>query len=190
MPQPNHISVLGTPDLNNIDDDIKVVFEKCTEKLGLIPNVLISLSRNPDKLRAFMGMYNLLMLGPSSLSKLEREMIAVVVSSANSCYYCQVAHGQAVRQLSGDPQLGEMLVMNYRVAELDQRQRAMLDFTWKLTKTPELVIQEDRDHLLQVGFSNEDIYEIADVAAFFNMTNRVSTAIDMMPNTEYHSMNR
>src|SRR3546814_5013369 len=91
-----------------------------------------------------MAMYNELMLAPSGLSKLEREMIAVVVSSANHCYYCLVAHGQAVRALSGDPQLGEMMVMNYRVAQLDPRQRAMLDFAWKLTKTPEQVIEEDR----------------------------------------------
>src|SRR3546814_6527985 len=107
-----------------------------------------------------MAMYNELMLAPSGLSKLEREMIAVVVSSANHCYYCLVAHGQAVRALSGDPQLGEMMVMNYRVAQLDPRQRAMLDFAWKLTKKPEQVIEEDRQALRAVGRSEEQTSEL------------------------------
>src|SRR5665647_1562060 len=97
-----------------------------------------------------MAMYNEIMLSPSGLSKLEREMVAVVVSSANRCYYCLVAHGAAVRQLSGDPELGEMMAFNYRVAQLDARQRAMLDFTWKLTTTPHLVDDTDRAALARV----------------------------------------
>jgi uncharacterized peroxidase-related enzyme len=130
------------------------------------------------------------MLGPSGLTKLEREMIAVAVSAANRCYYCLVAHGAAVRQLSDDPQLGEMLVMNYRVAPLPARQRAMLDFAVKLTETPHLVSQADRDGLHQHGFSDADIFDIAEVAGFFNMTNRVAHGVDMMPNPEYHAMAR
>src|SRR5690606_24312855 len=124
------------------------------------------------------------------LSKLEREMVAVVVSSANRCYYCLVAHGQAVRALSGDPQLGEMLVMNYRVAPLDARQRAMLDFAWKLTRTPHEVVQEDRKRLKDVGLSSEDIFDLADTVGFFNMSNRMAIGTDMIPNPEYHGMNR
>src|SRR5690606_4032546 len=135
-------------------------------------------------------MYNELMLAPSGLSKLEREMVAVVVSSANHCYYCLVAHGQAVRSLSGDPQLGEMMVMNYRVAPLDARQRAMLDFAWKLTKTPEQVTEDDRSGLRGVGLSSEDIFDLADTVGFFNMSNRMAIGSDMMPNPEYHAMNR
>jgi uncharacterized peroxidase-related enzyme len=137
-----------------------------------------------------MAMYNELMLAPSGLSKLEREMVAVVVSSANHCYYCLVAHGQAVRALSDDPQLGEMLVMNYRVAPLDARQRAMLDFAWKLTKTPEVIIEADRAALRDVGLSAEDIFDLADTVAFFNLSNRMAIGIDMIPNPEYHGMNR
>jgi uncharacterized peroxidase-related enzyme len=114
----------------------------------------------------------------------------VVVSAANRCYYCLVAHGQAVRALSGDPQLGEMLVMNYRVAHLDQRQRAMLDFAWKLTEKPFDIGDADRDALRQAGFDDQEIYDIADVVAFFNMSNRMAHATDMMPNPEYHAMNR
>jgi uncharacterized peroxidase-related enzyme len=134
MPQPEHISIYDLPEIADLDEETRRYFEICVEKLGLVPNVLRTFSRNTEKLRAFSQYYNTLMLAPSGLSKLEREMVAVVVSSANRCFYCLVAHGQAVRQLSGDPQLGEMLVMNYRVAELSDRQRAMLDFAWKLTQ--------------------------------------------------------
>jgi uncharacterized peroxidase-related enzyme len=135
-------------------------------------------------------MYNDLMLGDSALSKLEREMIAVVVSAANRCYYCQVAHGQAVRELSGDPALGELLVMNYRAARLTKKQRAMLDFAHRMTVAPDEVGETERAALRKAGFEDRDIWDIAAVAAFFNMTNRMATAIDMMPNEQYHSSNR
>src|SRR6185312_16579909 len=107
----------------------------------------------PQRLRNFMAMYNDIMLSESGLSKLEREMVAVVVSSANRCYYCLVAHGAAVRSLSGDAELGEMMALNYRVAKLDARQRAMLDYTWKLTTTPWLIDDADRETLRAVGLS-------------------------------------
>lgn len=190
MPPVRQISALGVPDASDLDQDIQAVFQKCQEKLGLVPNVLSAYSLRPNKLRNFMAMYNELMLAPSGLSKLEREMVAVVVSSANRCYYCLVAHGQAVRNLSGDPELGEMMVMNYRVARLDTRQRAMLDFAWKLTTTPHLVEKEDRDALRTEGLSSEDIFDLAETVAFFNMSNRVAIATDMMPNDEYHGMDR
>lgn len=190
MPQPDYISSLGVPDPQTLDPDLQEVFGKCIDKLGLVPNVLSAYSLRPNKLRNFMAMYNELMLAPSGLSKLEREMVAVVVSSANHCYYCLVAHGQAVRALSDDPQLGEMLVMNYRVAPLDARQRAMLDFAWKLTKTPEVIIEADRAALRDVGLSAEDIFDLADTVAFFNLSNRMAIGIDMIPNPEYHGMNR
>jgi len=190
MPQPDHISALGTSDRATLDDDIKAAFAKADEKLGFVPNVLTAYSLRPNKLRNFMAMYNELMLAPSGLSKLEREMVAVVVSSANRCYYCLVAHGQAVRRLSGDPELGEMMVMNYRVAKLEPRQRAMLDFAWKLTTTPYLVDDADREALRAVGLSNEDIFDLAETVAFFNLSNRMASATDMMPNREYHALNR
>ncbi|MGB6105589.1 MAG: peroxidase-related enzyme [Pusillimonas sp.] len=190
MPQPNHVSALGVPNASSLDDDIQAVFAKCVEKLGFVPNVLAAYSLRPNKLRHFMAMYNELMLAPSGLSKLEREMVAVVVSSANHCYYCLVAHGQAVRALSGDPQLGEMMVMNYRVAPLAPRQRAMLDFAWKLTKTPEQVTEDDRMALTAAGLETEDIFDLADTVGFFNMSNRMAIGIDMMPNPEYHGMDR
>jgi uncharacterized peroxidase-related enzyme len=135
-------------------------------------------------------MYNDLMLAPSGLSKLEREMIAVAVSSHNHCYYCLVAHGAAVRQLSGDPPLGELVAMNYRAARLSKRERAMLDFAVKLTAEPWLVEEEDREALRRVGFSDRDIWDIAAVAGFFNMSNRVASATDMRPNSVYHGQAR
>lgn len=186
MPQPDHISALGVPDPATLDDDLKIIWDKCIEKLGFVPNVLSTYSLKPRRLRNFMAMYNDIMLAPSGLSKLEREMVAVVVSSANRCYYCLVAHGAAVRQLSGDPELGEMMALNYRVAKLDARQRAMLDYTWKMTTTPYLIGDADRDGLRAVGLSTEDIFDLSETVAFFNLSNRMASATDMMPNKEYH----
>lgn len=188
MPQPEHIIRIALPEA--LDDETTAYLAKCEEKLGLIPNVLRAYTVRPEKFRTFTRFYNELMLGESGLSKLEREMIAVVVSSANRCYYCLVAHGQAVRQLSGDPQLGELMVMNYRVAELNSRQRAMLDFAWKLTLTPHDIAEADREGLRGTGFSDADIFDISDTAAFFNYTNRMAHGLDMVPNAEYHGRDR
>lgn len=165
-------------------------FEKCREKLGFVPNVLTSYAHDDAKLTAFATFYNDLMLAPSGLSKLEREMIAVAVSSVNRCYYCLTAHGAAVRQLSGDPVLGEMMVMNYRAAELSPRHRAMLDFAVKLTDTPHLIDEDDREGLRQAGFGERDIWDVAAVASFYNMSNRIASAVDMRPNAEYHGQAR
>ena len=165
-------------------------FAKCEEKLGFIPNVLKAYAFDMTKLSGFVAMYNDLMLAPSGLSKLEREMIAVAVSAHNRCYYCLVAHGAAVRQLSGDPPLGELMVMNYRIAGLSQRERAMLDFAVKLTAEPWVIEEDDRARLRDAGFSDRDIWDIAAVAAFFNMTNRVASATDMRPNRAYHGQAR
>jgi len=170
--------------------DMAAYFAKCEEKLGFVPNVLKAYAFDMTKLTAFVAMYNDLMLAPSGLSKLEREMIAVAVSAQNRCYYCLVAHGAAVRQLSGDPPLGELMAMNYRAARLSKRQRAMLDFAVKVTAEPWLVEEEDRERLRRAGFSDRDIWDIAAVAGFFNMTNRVASATDMRPNSVYHGQAR
>ena len=170
--------------------EMAAYFAKCEEKLGFVPNVLTAYAFDMPKLSAFVAMYNDLMLAPSGLSKLEREMIAVTVSAHNRCYYCLVAHGAAVRQLSGDPPLGELMVMNYRTARLSERKRAMLDFAVKLTAEPWLIEEEDRARLRHAGFSDRDIWDIAAVAGFFNMTNRVASATDMRPNSVYHGQAR
>lgn len=190
--QPKHLIdlALPRPKRARLPDDLRQYFELCEEKIGFVPNVLQAYSFDATKLRAFIAMYNDLMLGDSPLSKLEREMIAVVVSSANRCYYCLTAHGQALREMSGDPTLGETLVMNYRVAKLSRKQRAMLDFAHALTVSPAETGDAAREILRKVGFSERAIWDIASTTAFFNMTNRLATATDMMPNDEYHARSR
>lgn len=183
-------TALDLPIVDPLPEATQKYFDICIEKLGMIPNVLKANAFDIDKLNAFTGMYNDLMLANSGLSKLEREMIAVVVSSINHCFYCLVAHGAAVRQLSGDPKLGEMLVMNYRVAPLDARQRGMLDFAAKMTTASATIEEADRQALRDVGFSDRDIWDIANVTGFFNMSNRVASATAMHPNDEYHSQFR
>ena len=190
MPQPGHVTALGEGSEDSLPDELRPYFQKCRDKLGFVPNVLRAWLLRPEKLRTFIRAYDELMLAPSGLSKLEREMIAVVVSSINRCYYCLVAHGAAVRKLSGDPQLGEMMAFNFRVASLDRRQRAMLEFAAKLTETPHRVGEADRQALRDAGFKEDDVFDIAEVAAFFNYTNRVAHAVDMMPNPDYHDLAR
>jgi uncharacterized peroxidase-related enzyme len=183
-------TALDLPMVDPLPGATQKYFDVCEDKLGMIPNVLRAYAFDIDKLNAFTGMYNNLMLAPSGLSKLEREMIAVVVSSINKCFYCLVAHGAAVREMSGNPKLGEALVMNYRVADLDARQRAMLDFAAKLTTASATIEEDDRQALRKAGFSDHDIWDIANVAGFFNMTNRVASATDMRPNDAYHAQSR
>jgi uncharacterized peroxidase-related enzyme len=169
---------------------MQAYFQKCRDKIGFVPNVLTAYAFDMAKLEAFVAFYNDLMLAPSGLSKLEREMIAVAVSSENKCFYCLTAHGAAVRQLSGDPVLGEMMVMNYRAAELLPKQRAMLDFAVKVTNARFTIEESDREELRTLGFSDRDIWDIAAVASFFNMSNRMASAVDMRPNHEYHAQAR
>jgi uncharacterized peroxidase-related enzyme len=170
--------------------DMQAYFAKCVEKLGFVPNVLRAYAFDSAKLEAFIRMADDLMLGDSGLSKLEREMIAVAVSAANHCHYCLTAHGAAVRQRAKDPELGELIAQNYRAAGLPPRQKAMLDFAVKLTQAPDRIEEEDRQALRRAGFSDRDIWDIAAVAAFYNMSNRLAAATDMRPNREYHYMVR
>jgi uncharacterized peroxidase-related enzyme len=172
-----------------LSPEMEAYFKKCEEKLGFVPNVLKAFAFDDAKLQAFVDYRQELVQNAENLSKLEIEMIATVVSSQNRCFYCITAHGNAVRQL-GDPLLGEMMVMNYRAARLDKRQRAMLDFAVKLTITPWEVEEEDRERLRRVGFTDRDIWDIASVAAFYNMTNRLASATDMRPNSVYHGQAR
>ena len=165
-------------------------FRLCEEKLGFVPNVLKAFSFDMAKLEAFVAYRNDLMQADSGLTKLEREMIAAAVSAQNRCYYCITAHGASVRYLSGDPVLGEQIIMNYRAAALGKRQRAMLDFAVKLTVEPWTVEEADRERLRRLGFSDRDIWDIAAVAAFYNMTNRLASATDMRPNSQYHAQGR
>ena len=184
------VHALRLPDQRRNPPEIRAVFARCLEKIGFVPNVLRSYTLRPRKFELFRRYNNELMLGESGLTPLEREMIAVVVSCVNHCHYCLVAHGAQVRLLSGDPVLGDQLVANYRAAPLSRRQRAMLDFTWKLSESPASVGADDRAALRKAGFGDEDIFDIAEVAGFYNMTNRLAAAIDMRPNREYYEMGR
>jgi uncharacterized peroxidase-related enzyme len=172
-----------------LSPEMAAYFKKCDEKLGFVPNVLKAFAFDDAKLQAFVDYRQELVQNAESLSKLEIEMTATVVSAQNRCFYCITAHGNAVRQLGG-PVLGEMMVMNYRAARLDKRQRAMLDFAVKLTTQPWEIEEEDRERLRRAGFTDRDIWDIASVAAFYNMTNRLASATDMRPNSVYHGQAR
>ncbi|WP_336487742.1 peroxidase-related enzyme [Methylobacterium nigriterrae] len=181
------VTALDLPPAADLSPAMAAYLDKCREKLGFVPNVLLAYAHDSAKLEAFATFYNDLMLAPSGLSKLEREMIAVAVSSVNRCYYCLTAHGAAVRGLSGDPVLGELMAMNYRAADLSPRHRAMLDFAVALSEAPWTVGEAHRDALRRAGFAERDIWDVAAVASFFNMSNRMASAVDMRPNRSYHA---
>jgi uncharacterized peroxidase-related enzyme len=187
---PEAVTALKLEQETPLSEGMNAYFAKCQDKLGMVPNVLKAYAFSNEKLEAFAALYNDLMLAGSNLSKLDRELIAVAVSSINSCFYCLTAHGAAVRQLSGDPALGEQMVMNYRAADLEPRQRAMIEFAVLMTEEPARIVEADRQRLRNAGFSDRDIWDISAVAAFFNMTNRMASATDMRPNPEYHGVAR
>ncbi|MCY4002393.1 MAG: peroxidase-related enzyme [Rhodospirillales bacterium] len=178
------------PDFDSLDDDLKRYIEVCRERLGLIPNVISANALDSERLRTFADSYNRLMLGEGSLSKAEREMIAVAVSSINRCFYCLVAHGAALREITGDPILAEAIAFNYRAADLSPRHRALLDFAAKLTADPAGMDESDRAALRTAGCDDRTILEVAEVGAFFNMSNRIAAATGMLPNPEYHALAR
>ena len=169
---------------------VKNYLEIVQQKIGFIPNVLAAFAKFPKQFEGFTKLYNALMLGESGLTKLEREMIAVTVSSENHCFYCLVAHGSAVRELSNDPQLGERIAANFRSAELPKKQEELLNFTKKLTKDPSEIGENDRKKLRDVGYSDRDIWDISAIIGFFNMTNRLASATEMEPNNNYHNLAR
>jgi len=172
------------------EDQVKSYLEIVHQKIGFIPNVLAAFAKFPKQFEGFTKLYNALMLGESGLTKLEREMIAVTVSSENHCFYCLVAHGSAVRELSNDPQLGERIAANFRSAELPKKQEELLNFTKKLTKDPSEIGENDRKKLRDVGYSDRDIWDISAIVGLFNMTNRLASATEMEPNNNYHNLAR
>ena len=172
------------------EDQVKNYLEIVQQKLGFIPNVLAAFAKFPKQFEGFTKLYNALMLGESGLTKLEREMIAVTVSSENHCFYCLVAHGSAVRELSSDPQLGERIAANFRSAELPKKQEELLNFTKKLTKDPSEICENDRKKLRDVGYKDRDIWDISAIVGLFNMTNRLASATEMEPNDNYHNLAR
>ena len=172
------------------EDQVKNYLEIVQQKLGFIPNVLAAFAKFPKQFEGFTKLYNALMLGESGLTKLEREMIAVTVSSENHCFYCLVAHGSTVRELSNDPQLGERIAANFRSAELPKKQEELLNFAKKLTKDPSEICENDRKKLRNVGYKDRDIWDISAIVGLFNMTNRLASATEMEPNNNYHNLAR
>ena len=172
------------------EDQVENYLNIVNEKIGFIPNVLAAFAKYPKQFEGFTKLYNSLMLGESGLTKLEREMIAVTVSSENHCFYCLVAHGSAVRELSNDPQLGERIAANFRSAELPEKQLELLNFTKKLTRDPSEISERDRTKLREVGYTDRDIWDISAIVGLFNMTNRLASATEMEPNDNYHNIAR
>ena len=181
---------IDIPQPDQLPEETQKYLNICQEKLGLVPNVLKTYTHEMQQFNAFSQLYNAIMFADTGLTPLEREMIAVVVSSKNHCFYCLTAHGNSVREYSKDPILGELLVMNYNSADLSKRHRAMLDFASKLTTDPSNIDDTDREILRDAEFTEKEIWDIASVASFYNMTNRMASAVDMQPNDEYHFMNR
>lgn len=190
MSYPKGVMALDIPTPEPADEFVAKASAVAKENLGFVPNILKGYAHVPERLKNFFATRDELMTSDSGLSPLEREMIAVVVSAHNRCFYCLTSHGSKVRQLSGDPTLSERLIMNYRHAGLDDRVRAMLDFAITLTEAPQYIGDDDRDMLREQGFSEEDIWDIIEVTAFFNMTNRLAAGTEMIPNEEYHSLAR
>jgi uncharacterized peroxidase-related enzyme len=190
MAKKTRVTALDVGPEAKLDPDNAAYFAKCMDKLGFVPNVLRAYAFDNAKLRAFIAMADDLMLGDSGLTKLEREMIAVAVSSVNHCHYCLASHGAAVRQRAADPVLGELVAQNWRAADLPPRQKAMLAFAVRLTEEPAKIEEADRQALRKAGFSDRDIWDIAAVAAFYNMSNRLAAASDMRPNEAYHFVAR
>ena len=172
------------------EEQVESYLKIVEDKIGFIPNVLAAFAKFPKQFEGFTKLYNSLMLGESGLTKLEREMIAVTVSSENHCFYCLVAHGSAVRELANDPQLGERIAANFRSAELPRRQEELLSFAKKLTKDPSEIGEQERKKLRDVGYTDRDIWDISAIVGFFNMTNRLASAIEMEPNNNYHNIAR
>lgn len=181
---------LPLPNEADIDEDIQTMFAKARANVGFLPNVLAAYALRPERLRRWIKHFNAIMYGESELSVTEREMIGVAVSAQNHCLYCLIAHGAELRRLLEDEVLGDRIVMDYRRAGLDARTTAMLDFAVKITVTPVECSPADHDALRRFGFSDEAIFDIAETASLFNFTNRMASALGMVPNRIYHHIGR
>ena len=184
------ISRFPVPAPETLPEDLREVIEANAKKAGFIPNVFLTYGYKPEHFRAFFHYYDVLMKGPSELSRAEREMIVLAVSRVNGCTYCTVAHGAALRILSKHPLLADQISANYRAADVTPRQRAMLDFAVKVTERSAEIEQADFERLREHGFTDSDIWDIGAVAAFFSLSNRMANLADMKPNREFYTMGR
>ena len=178
------------PSLDELPDDIKGRILEVQEKSGFVPNVFLTLAHRPDEFRAFFAYHDALMLKPSGLTKGEREMIVVATSGANNCVYCVVAHGAILRIYEKNPLIAEQVATNYRKADLPPRQKAMLGFAMKVATASGTIDDADFEALRPHGFSDEDIWDIGAIAAFFALSNRMANMIGMRPNDEFYLLGR
>ncbi len=178
------------PALAELPEDIRTRIEAVQEKSGFIPNVFLVLARRPDEFRAFFAYHDALMVKEGALTKAEREMIVVATSAANDCHYCVIAHGALVRIYSKNPLLADQVAINYRKADLSPRQRAMLDFAMKIALESHKAEEKDFEALERQGFSREDAWDIAAIAAFFALSNRLANFTSMRPNDEFYLLGR
>ena len=176
--------------LEDLPDDIRQRITAVQEKAGFIPNVFLALAHRPEEFRAFFAYHDALMLKDSGLSKAEREMIVVATSAANDCHYCVIAHGALLRIYAKNPLIADQVAVNYRQADVSPRQRALLDFAVKMALRAQEVEQADHLRLREHGFSDEDIWDIGAIAAFFALSNRMAHLTDMRPNDEFYTMGR
>jgi uncharacterized peroxidase-related enzyme len=178
------------PAEDTLPDDVRGLFRKSRERLGFVPNVFRAYSFRPERLRTWFAHFRVLHEPTPGLDTADREMIAVVVSMANGCLYCLVAHGAALREALGDPVLGERIAMDWRRSGLDARRAAICAYAEKLTRTPRDLEQADLERLLAVGLTLEEAWDVAEVAAMYNFTNRMAMATNMLPNEEYSALAR
>jgi uncharacterized peroxidase-related enzyme len=184
------VSRFGEPTESELPDDIRDVYEANRAKLGFVPNVFRAYAKRPEHFRAFMQYHDVLMRGPSGLSRAEREAIVVAVSSENRCLYCVVAHGAALRILGKDPVLAEQIAINWRTADLSPRLRTILAFASRVNEPGFVAADEEIGALHDAGLSDGDVWDIAAIAAFFGFSNRMAGLMDMRPNAEFYEMGR
>lgn len=192
MTQANHpaVSRFPVPELNEMPEDIRTRILEVQEKSGFIPNVFLTLAHRPDEFRAFFAYHDALMEKPGNLTKAEREMIVVATSSLNQCQYCVIAHGAILRIRAKDPLIADQIATNYRKANITDRQKAMLDFAILVSQKAHVVGEPDFETLKRHGFSDDDIWDIAAISAFFGMSNRLANVTSMSPNAEFYSLGR
>ena len=178
------------PSIESLPDDIRARLMAVQEKSGFIPNVFLTFARRPDEFRAFFAYHDALMEKDSGLSKAEREMIVVATSSANQCHYCVIAHGAILRIRAKNPVIADQIAVNYRKADITPRQRAMLDFAMKVSSEAHTISEADFVEIAGHGFSEEDIWDIAAISAFFALSNRMANVTAMRPNDEFYMMGR
>ena len=177
------------PDYDDLPEDLRDRIAEETERAGFTPNVFAALAYKPSHFRAFMAYHDAL-VDDTSLDREEVELIVVAVSGRNHCLYCNVAHGALVRVYAKDPYLAEQLISNYRTADVSDERMVMLDVAVKLTEEPDAVTTDDLDALVAAGYSEEEVWDIGSVAAFFNLSNRLATFADWRPNEEFYDLGR